>query len=138
MKLYNFLIFIILLLVSCGGETQTSNQANTSSLPNGYKKMVADLQGSWERTTYPFGGIEFQGEQVKFMEGEGSTTTPTFEKFTISNQCNPTPRAPHLDIPEAYLFRSHKRLCNRMKLVQDTLFLGSLGPNYSIIYTRVK
>lgn len=138
MKIYSLLIFAVLLLMSCGGDGQTSTQNRTSSIPNGYQKMITSLQGSWERTTYPYGGVEFKDQQVKFMEGEGSTTTPTFEKFTLSNQCNPTPRAPHLTIPEAYLFRSDKRLCNRMKLVQDTLFLGSLGPNYSIIYTRVK
>jgi len=138
MKIYNLLIFAVLLLMSCGGDRQTSTQNKTSSIPNGYQKMITSLQGNWERTVYPFGGAEFKGEQVKFMEGEGSKTIPKFEKFALSNQCNAVPRAPHLTIPEAYLIRPQNGICNRIKLDQDTLFLGSIGPNYSIVYTRVK
>ncbi|MEN0046386.1 MAG: hypothetical protein AAF806_04910 [Bacteroidota bacterium] len=150
MKIYSFLIFTVLLLASCGEETQTSTQSNTStpapesttpissSLPNGYKKMIANLEGSWKMTAYPFGGAEFKGQQVKFMEGEGSKATPQFENFTLSNQCNRRVRAPHLDLPEAYLLRANNGFCNKIKLVGDTLSLGTIGPNYSIIYTRVK
>ncbi|MEL6721552.1 MAG: hypothetical protein AAFP82_22835, partial [Bacteroidota bacterium] len=102
------------------------------------QQLITDLQGKWKRTTYPFGGVEFKGETVQFIEEEGSTAVPKFEKFVISNQCNSVPRAPHLSKPEAYFFRSNQRFYNKIKIDQDTLFLGSIGPSYSVFYTRVK
>lgn len=94
------------------------------------------LQGEWNRTTYPFGTIEFENNKVKITEGEGMPTPPLFQNFTIADNCpydkSKNNASSYLD----FIILEENKDCNSVKLKGDSLFIGFALNSPDIIYIK--
>lgn len=142
----NYLFIVLLaLLTACGPGPEstdtTSSDNNTEPLaPDEMTfdagKYINQLQGTWKRTTYPYGTVQFQGRQVKYDEGEGMVEAPSFEPYEIADNCPYTNERESVSTGEAYLAIGDDKSCTKLTLEGDQLAWG-LPNGDAINYRRV-
>lgn len=140
---------LLIFLTACQNEVQTANsQADTPSTiesetshskdieietqseqkASNFSEFENTLQGTWERTTYPYDTIEFQNNRVKFTQGEGAIEPAKFESFELADECPATIDTEASALAYDYLVIGQER-CDAIKLDDNLL---------SIIYSGVK
>lgn len=143
---------ILLLLSACGSNQPAANNPNTNQKTNAVSDkltnsdrasqakddFIAALQGRWQRTTYPYGTVEFKGDRVKFVEGEGVAEPPQFNRFRLSNSCfylsDKEQTATYLD----YESLEKHRMCVSVKISGDSLLIGFTPSTETIVYNRIQ
>ena len=93
----SLIVITIMITISC--KTDTKKEAETvqtntkvdsisnKSQPNETSNLISKLEGVWKRVSYPYGIIQIQNDEVKFMAGEGTVELSKFEKFKLSETC---------------------------------------------------
>ncbi len=111
-------------------------QVETQAQAPHFSEFVNTLQGSWDRTTYPFGTIEFNSNQVKVTAGEGDVEPAKFEDFKISDECPDSIDTEASALAYDFLVVDGKR-CNPIKLNDNTLSLTFVGADKATEYKRI-
>lgn len=135
------------LLAACQSDAQTNQttatlEKNTPKIssvetqPSDFREFINTLQGSWERTTYPYGTVEFQNNKVKFTEGEGAVKDAKFEDFKIADECPVTAAAESSALAYDFLVVADND-CNPIKINAGVLFIAYSGARDSIEYKKV-
>lgn len=132
---------ILLLLSACESNQQTANtersvnnQQETNiandSLTNRERatqeidSFLAALQGKWQRTTYPYGTVEFKGNKVKFVAGEGAARPPQFKRFRLSDSCPYSANEEQIATYPYFIVSEEDRTCESVKLNKDFLSIA--------------
>ena len=142
------LAFLLLLLTACDFYTGTADSTDTTAPDTNTEQpapsqttfdagnYINQLQGTWKRTSYPYGTVQFQGRQVKYNEGEGMVEAPSFEDFEIAGNCPYTNVRESVSAGEAYLAMGDANSCTKLTLEGDQLAWG-LPNGDAIDYRRV-
>lgn len=154
---YSSLVIIGMLLTACQSGTQTSektitpeastpeiSQVDTQPDPqiqpetqtSDFSEFKTTLQGVWERTTYPYGTIEFENNRVKFTQGEGAVEEPQFESFKIADECTIAKKDETSALAYDFLVVDD-RYCEAIKLNDGILSIIYSGSNEGIEYKRI-
>ena len=115
-------------------ETTTDTSASTNSTD--FSEFIALLQGSWERTTYPNGTVEFDGNQIKITAGEGAVEPAKFEAFRVSDTCPTGIDGEYSAQAYDFLVVADER-CNAIKITDNKLSFTFAGANEAIQYKRM-
>ena len=114
------------------------NQAPKVETPPAPESLSGLLQGTWKRTSYPFGTIIFRGNEVKFDVGEGAAEPATFQKFRLSDSC-PYDREPAANaLAQDYLVLEAAEACNAVRLAGDTFFINYDLAGSGVAYVRAQ
>ena len=121
-------------------DTSTSENVQAKiqphSQPSEYAEFSAALQGAWERVDYPFGTVEFKGNQVKLTAGEGAVEPAKFEDFKIADECPDSIDAQASALAYDFLVVADKR-CEPIKINGSKLTLDYSGTSNGIEYERM-
>ncbi|WP_019504623.1 hypothetical protein [Pleurocapsa sp. PCC 7319] len=150
---------ILLLLSACESNQQTANteksvnseqETNTTnnSLTNRDEAtqeiddFLAALQGRWKRTTYPYGTVEYKGNEVKFVAGEGAAEPPQFQQFRLSDSCPYSTDKEQIATYPYFTVSEENRTCESIKLNKDFLSIAIKGTTPGsaageIVYARM-
>lgn len=117
--------------------TEVNNTVQQQSLPDSeFSEFKTLLQGSWERVSYPYDTIEFDGDQVKVTAGEGNIEPAKFETFKIADVCPNGIDGEASALAYDFLVIAGKR-CNAIKLNNDTLSLTFAGADKATEFQRM-
>ena len=110
-------------LVNSKQETDTANDSltNRDEANREIDSFVAALQGRWQRTTYPYGTVEFKENEVKFVAGEGAAEPPQFEPFRLSDSCPYSTDKEQIPTYPYFIVLEESRTCESIKLNEDFL-----------------
>lgn len=157
MKPQSFLIFLIVLLISCKNQNpeterydseqneiviKEQQETTVPKLKTDQTQMIEQLQGKWREHEYPYRTAEFVGSTVKFIE-EGTPNTPEFEKFEVTEECRfDNQNIRDLKTSDIILTLPETERCEKLKVSNDTLTLSGFSTNsnadYHIIYLKFK
>lgn len=112
-------------------ENQSKPQAQYSN----FTQFATALQGTWKRVDYPYGTVEFKGNEVKFTAGEGAIKPAEFEGFMISDECPATIEGQHSASAYDFLVVANER-CNPIKINDNQLTLQYSESDTGVQYKR--
>ncbi|WP_116127683.1 hypothetical protein [Lewinella sp. IMCC34183] len=137
---------LTLLLLGCGGpDNTTAGEPATvpaprtppegSAPPAAVAFTTGDLRGTWKRTDYPYGTLEFRDEEVKINVGEGMAAPPAFQPYRLADEC-PAGGARTLAGTEQRYLVYGSDVCEVLTLGNDTLRQSDVGESYVITYVK--
>ena len=146
MKLSIPTIALLILLTAC----KNNKQNEVKNLPKESIEIVPEidaeshtaesyiltLQGTWKRTTYPYGTIEVKDTKIKISPGEGAVKPAEFEPFSFSKTC-PFTNNTTKDLQQNYIVLEDKKICSPFVIKADTLFMIYAKNKAGIPYTRI-
>lgn len=126
---------MLLLLSACESNQQTVNSKQKKKTANDtltdrdratqeIDSFLTALQGRWKRTTYPYGTVEFKGNEVKFVTGEGAVKPPQFERFRLLDSCSYSTDKEQIATYPYFIVSEENRTCQPLKLNDDFLSIA--------------
>jgi len=116
-------------------ETPIINKKNKALNDQAFSKA---LEGVWNRTSYPFGSLEFKDHTVKITEGEGIIQAPEFKNYFFADVCPfsnfEKDDASFLD----FLVLEEDEDCYSIKFKNDTLSISYSAEGSGVQYIRPK
>ena len=119
------LLAAVVWAASCGDHAGSSG---------GSTGHPAEMVGTFQRLSYPYGTIEITPDSVKFVAGEGLAEPPQFMAYRLSDRC---PYA-HQSAPlqSQYLVMPGSENCEAFTLQDDTLRMFYPPGGEEVVYVK--